>query len=867
MKAPELDWSFSDAPRDASAPGEALPAPRPPAPPPRRPLPRRLIMALAAAAALLGAGAWLFTRLGLLRLQSQLAAQIVYEDQRARAGDVAAVLALQAADQPDWRSEQAARVRLGLAAPLPAGDLLPAGTPPRLARLDPLGGDLFAATVTRDYVDSSGQTYAFDLVQRYRNTSPGVWDRLPPDTTALTPTTLFEGQRLTVVVPTIDLPWLGPALLQADAFIVQACQGWGTCPAGQRIRASFGATPELAAADLGVANATAPSLAAVRNASRQTGMPGAAQPQRPPASYPRIFDLAAAPAADRAQGYRRPAPLLAGRPHDAAAQAALARSLSVALLGDFAGELAGAARTDDDYFLDALVARAEVRQLGASAAPQPLAPQDDVPLAALWAAAGQSRGPASGWRTELAARREALDFLNFALAGQTSQADGRLLRTLHSGDSDSLGNWLGSVLGGAAPSMPDQWTARTLAAFAARPVTDWARYDGLLLACQDGLYQVQGKSLNFVGSLPQGPGLVAVWLGERSPNGRYLPITVTSPNTDNAANVVNEVVLVADLQAGGAEAGVTTTDLANGGAITVLGWTATSQLLYAVPGQDNQTGLPAARLLMAYSPAGSASYRIIPDWIDPTTTGPADWSADHSALVLQLVNGVTGRQPQVTLARLTFTPAAQLQHLAAIGDTAALSPDGRRVAYASYDGPTGAASSAIDPGIERLNVLDTASGDASTLAATNDLDLPPGIARFWSPRWSADGQTLAWHAYPLPEGGATPSYVLSASAGGGPVRVWAGGGQRQLDVAGFSRDGRYLLAAISQDVSDLTQYWLFDQQAAGVPAPLTGWATATAWSPSGHQLVLAGPAGVSALDPASGQWEWLAGMANCQLRW
>ena len=223
MGSPQLDWSFANAPDDSGQTEAGPSQARGPSKSPRRHLSRRLIVALLGVAALIGLGAWLFLRVGLLRIQSQLAAQITYEDQRARAGDVAAVLALQAPDQQPWRDQVAAQVRLGLVAPLPAGDLLPAGTPPRLASVDPLGGDLFSAIVTRDYVDSAGKIYSFDLTQRYRNLAPGQWERLPTDTTALITTTVFQGQRLSVTVPTADLPWQMPALQQADDLLVQTC--------------------------------------------------------------------------------------------------------------------------------------------------------------------------------------------------------------------------------------------------------------------------------------------------------------------------------------------------------------------------------------------------------------------------------------------------------------------------------------------------------------------------------------------------------------------------------------------------------------------------------------------------------------------
>src|SRR5260370_21350100 len=85
--SPQLDWSFANAPED-SGPTDAGPPQTPgPSKPPRRHPSRRLMVGLVGIAAVLGLGAWLFTTAGLLRIQSQLAAEITYEDQRARAGD------------------------------------------------------------------------------------------------------------------------------------------------------------------------------------------------------------------------------------------------------------------------------------------------------------------------------------------------------------------------------------------------------------------------------------------------------------------------------------------------------------------------------------------------------------------------------------------------------------------------------------------------------------------------------------------------------------------------------------------------------------------------------------------------------------
>jgi hypothetical protein len=863
MSSPQFDWSFSDAPDDNLTP-EAAPPPSPTPQAPRRPWltvrRRRLILALASLAAVAGLAAWMFTRLGWLRLQSQLAAQVANEDQRALAGDVNAVLAVQAAGQPGWRDQLAADVRLGLAAPLPAGDLRPAGTPPRLSRLDPLGGDFFAATVTRDYVDPSGQTVALDLVQRYtcpncgagagRNFAPGGWERMAPDLSAFAATTSFRGQRIAVQVPTTDLPWLGPALLQADDLIVQACADWGaTCPADWRVALAFSA-PEW------LANPYNSAGEWPRDSGQWTD-----QSQRP-AGLPRIFFLSGTP-----PPYSLSTPLLTGRPHDAAAQAAFSRSIAVQLLGLFAGEVAGETfgepgRASNDYFLDALVARVEARHLSAATTPRPNAPQDYVPLKVLWQAAGDGQAE-RGRRTDLPWRREVFDFLNAALAGQPPAADGRLLRSLRLGGGASLDEWLARGLGSAAGGLTDQWTQQTLAAFAARPATNWSQYDGLLMACGDGLYQVRGGAVQLV--LPDSghTAFTTEALSEVSPDGRYAALATYQASSDSAGTQST----MTDLQV---------IDLARGSvvgsagspwyeAVQIIGWSASNELIFAVHDpQNNQTDSARVLQLFTYLPYGGPPQRLRPDPIDAGTISSGVWSADHTLLFLGLAEEFPRGHFRTVPAVLTLNPPGAVLQLPQVGDSAALSPDGRRVAYihiANADDQSNA-TAVLDAGISWLDVLDLTTGSITGLAASNEIGLPQGIQHFASPVWSADGQTFAWMAYPNTPG----DYLLSAPAAGGPAHV-STSSAGQLFPDGFSPDGRYLLAVSRQAPLVAPQFWLFDQQAPGVPPPLIGTAASTVWMPGGHRLVIAGPAGLSALDPATGAWEWLGSWQNCQLRW
>ncbi len=846
----QVDWSFSAAPEGPGTDAASPPPARPTPPPPRRPLPWRWLAALAGLALLAALGAWLFTRLGLLRLQAQLAAQVVYEDQRAQAGDVPALLAVQAANQPYWDNQLTAYARLGLAAPLPAGDLRPAGTPPRLAHLDLLSSDLFAATVTRDYLDPAGQTVAFDLVQWYRNTGPGAWERLAPTPLGLPPFTsderqspalpapsLFVGQRLSVTVPAADLPWLGPALLQADDLIVQACADWAdTCPPGHRLLAAFGAAPEL----------TTPSRFA------QDGSPRAGTDSHWPAPLPRIFWLSPGSLANNLALNTLAAPLLAGRPHDAPAQAALARSLSAQLLGLYAGDLAGPARLSDDYFLDALVARAEVRHLGADATPQPLAPQDYIDLQTLWQAAGAGLGQ-TGWRTDLAWRREAFDFLNAALAGQPPAVDGRLLHTLRSTEGAGLDDWLAGVLGAPARSWRNDWDSKTVDAFARRMVTNWKPYIGLTLACADAVYQVHDSAepLEFRGSLPSVPA-GSLLVGDLSPNGRYLPLSLATNSTSPQSSLE-----VMDLNAAALAA-------VSSAPAVPFGWSAAGDLLYTLSDVPN-TGAnsPNAQALRSYDPASFTSRLLIADRVSPFASGRLLWSADHSALLVALVDQ-TSTQFTLAWGLLTFTPTVQVRRLPLVGDEAGLSPDGTQVAYVRFGDPASPSGSAAqDASPVRLEVLDLTTSAIRRLAATNDLTLPPGLMRFLYPLWSADGQQVMWMAYTDKD---ATSYLLSAPAAGGAVRVWGGSGP-QLFLGGFSADGRYLLAGHQPDPRLPAPFWLFNQQAPGVPPPLVGAAISSVWAPTGHRLLLSGPAGVSSLDPATGDWEYLGMYPGCQLRW
>src|SRR3990172_5735224 len=136
MSQPELDWTIDEAPAEHTA-GQA-----PPAPPPRRsaPRPQRKVtwtrrrtgwlltgLALLAAAAL---GVFLVYQNGWNRVQAQIRAAVVYEDEQSLAGNADAVRAVQLDDGDSWnqvwQDRRGVEAQYRLAAPAPADNLRPA---------------------------------------------------------------------------------------------------------------------------------------------------------------------------------------------------------------------------------------------------------------------------------------------------------------------------------------------------------------------------------------------------------------------------------------------------------------------------------------------------------------------------------------------------------------------------------------------------------------------------------------------------------------------------------------------------------------------------------------------------------------------
>ncbi len=341
---------------------------------------------------LLALGAWALTRIGWQRIQLQLEHEVAYEDTQSRAGLIDVVLAVQARDAEAWRRLRAVEVVAHLPAPLPAANLVPVDQPARIVELKLAGANIYAARVRRAYADAAGQTYEFDVWQRYRGLGAGLWERLPPDEAGLASVKAWAGRRLSADFPVADAPILVPMLAQIDADLELGCQDWA-CP--PELIAPFTFTGQLAA--LPVVTPT------VRPADHRLG------------PYPATFDWALN-GDHTAEAILLPAPSLAGLPADDAARQALARSLAARGLLFIVETQAGPRARATNYFREALVAEAEIR-LGLAPAPHD-APRPETYRRPeqLWALprGAPNRLP----ELELAYRLQVLSFLDFSLAAR-----------------------------------------------------------------------------------------------------------------------------------------------------------------------------------------------------------------------------------------------------------------------------------------------------------------------------------------------------------------------------------------------------------------------------------------------------------------
>jgi hypothetical protein len=807
MSDTDLDWTFDSIPAADEPPAVVPPRPQRPAPPRlRRAWPRWQLWALPALVIGGLLGVLVFTRLGWSRLQAQVRAEVVYEDERAAARDVAAVAAVQAPDYSLWLTQRTAEAGLGLPAPLPAPNLLPTGAPPRVVAFAARHDNVFAATVVRQYADSAGQTYDFELTQVYRSPGPGLWERLPSDDLALHNTTVFAGEHLTATFPVADLPWLSAALPQFEAALARACRAWH-CPPGLRLDVVFGSQ--------------AHALSSVLRASRPAGP-----------AYPIVFDLPPL-SLSFPRRYRLPSPQLTGYPHDEPAAAALTRATTVQLLAALAGELAGerggARRRSPDYFLDALVAREEIRQGLSPASVAAFPPYDYVAPSTLWQIVGQ--GALGAATDSLAFRRQALGFVDFALAGQPSSVDADLLRALRQHNTPA--RWLADTLSTDAPEVQARWRAAALAPWSAVPQP---AYDGLVLVCEQNALVLGAGGLQAISARPQGNQFLAA---HRSPDGRLLASLVVGRSTTK--------LVLFDLVDGGLQP----LPVAQPGLL--LGWQPTGELLYLeVHPANGGSNFWRLMRLRQYDPATGVYATLLDDPVVLPWTEAAVWSPDRRLLSFALYPRGPSQAPNPRLALVApgTGPQVGLRLLPTSGYAPAFSPAGDRLAVFSGGDPFVGLSAAGD---WRLNLLDWQHNQVTTLLTGGELgeyhDSQVGALA-----WSADARWLSFMAL----GGGGPLAAFLVSTDGGAARLLEVGARTAGSYPlGFSADSAYVAVQVFGGIVGTNEVVVFDLAAPPGTPPRRYLAHTAAWSPQGHDLILGGPAGVFAVDPATDAFHWL----------
>ena len=810
MTKTELDWTFDDIPDEAES-AAASPALSAAARPTRRAwlagrAPRWLLAALLAVAVGGAAGAYAFQRVGWARLEAQVRHEVVTEDDYARAGDVAMVRSFLAEDDQAWAALRAAEARQGLAVTLPAGHMRPLPEPPQVAAVEVLEGQIFQAEVLRAFTDPSGQVYHLRYTQRYRNLGPGLWERLPTDLAALALQGRWTGERLVAVFPMTDWPWMEPVLPRLDAWLVQACADWA-CPDHATVALTFTGQPGDLRPRRGVAT---------------TLQPG-------PASMPIVFALNQQRPLFPAR-LVLPALYVAGYPVEPAAEEALVRAVATQALLHLAQQVAGLSQDGPDYYLEALVARAETR-LGLSPMLryQPL-PDDYVPPPGLWSRGLGGRGV--DLPPVLDYRLQALAFLDHALAGQPARVDGLLLHALRG--QAGLMPWLGGALGPGAPQALSTWTARVTAASAPGLPLAWPRLDGLAYTCDDGAWLIRDRALNPLWS-SNDPLAAASGL---SPDGRYLAtLRVYGTNGRGRLRVVAVDTAVPQ-------------PVAEARFVAVLGWSADNALLYL----QNETSRPGVRL-MRYEPVRGTSqmvvdYAVRPVGLMSAVSQSANWSPDRTSVALTL-NTAPGRW-QAAVVGVAGEALGEITPLAAGSGVPILAPDEDLAVYEQQT-----------QGGPQLVMHDLDSGETRRLVTALDVQeaLPEGVEqpeRLIPVQWSPDGEVLLFTA----SSDANSSFLFVVNrAGAGPRFISGVTEAGWIAPLGFAPDGRYLgyfeatmEAGVALQVLPLE----------GGPAQALRVAPGSvAWSAEGHLLALADEAGAYVLDPATGERRWLA-FQTCQ---
>ena len=822
MPQTEFDWTFDAIPEEGEdkARSGRPPSARRPGPPLGAPARRRrgrLLLGLLGLVVVAGLGLYAVYLNGWQRVRAQLSQEVAYEDTQSLAGNAEAVAALQWPDNKLWISQRAAEAALGWPARPPAEDLLPVPGPAQVLGVDTLATDLMEVTVLRRFADAAGRAYDFEYVQRYRRLGAGVWQRLAPAADPLGTTTVWAGRRLTVTMPVADEPWLKPLLPRLDHYLVRACADW-QCPNDLQAPLTFSGRLE----DM-------PFLAPAR---RSEAGPAGAQP------YPITFDLIF-----RTPRYPRrvilPSLQLAGRPHDEAAQDALVRSTAVMLLAYVGAELAQSTRGSSSDYLDALIARAEIR-LGLS--PEPAwtpSPNSYLPPEALWpfSRIGETRAR----RANIPARLQALAFLNFVLGDSLPSADAALLKQIRF--QPRLEGWLNSTLRVEGAERVEAWQARLTGDFAAQAPPRWAELEGLAYVCAEAAFLVRG-----------GQPVALPIAGANT----WLPREALSPGGDYLVVVESTSLAVSQIRVLNLSDGASTVVVAEGLGLP-LGWTPAGDLLYLTQAEGPFSPIYSYELRL-YSPGADRPLALSGEPLVTPWGHEQSWSADHSLMAITLVQGNDSAQGLlVSPGVIALRPPIQALRLPVQGYAAALAPDGQRLAYVA--GQLSPEDFSGDPrGIDIINL--TTQAVHGLLAP--ELSGQPAFNELNSLLWSPDGRQLAFLDYQPNRGAHVYLIVFNGPdpAHGGDLQLLAGA-LEQFSLAGFSADSRYLAGQRYDGVR--SEMIVYDLES-GATQTYLGAEASMPWSPRGHLLALAGPGGLYVVDPASGEEQWVT-RGVCRPSW
>ena len=523
------------------------------------------------------------------------------------------------------------------------------------------------------------------------------------------------------------------------------------------------------------------------------------------------------------------APHLAGYPADAASRDVYRRLLALEILVRLVGDVAPA-RFQFSALPYALAARLSVAlDLDAPAASAIDYARPIYTPSELWALRYVSTArPLGPFYTRLA-QYQALAALNTMLAGQPAGDEAQLMHSLDTAQGPD--DWLAAALGVSPAAAGQQFETvlagqRQLPAAAAPPASG-----AITLSCRDGLasfspgqtqpsYFLRGSfaEASPIAWAPGGARLLIEISGQlaviEAASGQltWLPAT---PDYFNQVEWVNP---------------------------TVLAYTLWPRDLYRTAFEPNQFSLrffDVAQPQHALPTVAAVQYFAL--------------APDHNQMVVVRVDPLAAFERQGALALMPAL-GGPLTPLADEGLSPAWSPDGRTLLYAQLDDDSILVTLNLET-LEKRRIFESGQWDRG--------GRPSNLAALWSP--AGDRVSLAL------QGGFSGHFSVWSLRpdGSEPIMLFDGPAAAYTDPVHFSADGAYLAVTLWDPYwQRQTAIYNAATGAAGLRfANAGGW---TAWSPTGHQLILSAYDGISLLtapgDPHS-QPQHLAGDVCNRVLW